>query len=589
MKDVNDVQEEIKSGARPNMGRHVYAVVVAFLAIAVYINCLGNGFVFDDMVQVVRNQWMTDTRYLGDIFSSGVWGFAGLPSNYYRPMMHIIYMAVWHIFGPAPWNFHVVSVALHAAVSVVLYYLLAALVARRGLPAKTARVAAFSGALLFAVHPIHTEAVCWAAGVPDLSYALFYLISVYAYIVSMESTANSRSYRAVSVAAFLLAGLSKEPALTLPGVLVACDYACGVFKRFSVKDTLVRYAPYILVMAVYMVLRLNALGSFAPNKSHSELNWLQLIKGAVVLLGGYMRMLVLPYGLSGFHGYKLAIGVFSTGFIAAVAFVCVFAALSLYGIRKERILLLAVALTILPLLPALYIPVVGKSPLAERYLYLPSAGLSLAVAFLVARSISVGRLTGRAALSVVLITSSLFAVATGYRNQVWKDNLSYWTDAVRKAPSESYPLNALGMALNKAGRHDEAAAMFTRSIELDPSYDEPYVNLGNYYNSKNELDKAAAYYNKALAINRKNSNALNNLGVVYARQGKLVEAASLFQAAVRANKYYIDAYDNLVHAYSKLGMPEKANAAAAAKKAIMTYAPVSIKTKMVVGGKGTGR
>lgn len=588
MNDVNDIRADSEGTTLAFPGRNVYAALVALAAAAVYVNCLGNGFVFDDVVQVVRNQWMTDTRYLGDIFSSGVWGFAGLPSNYYRPMMHVIYMAAWHMFGPGAWGFHVVSVAMHTAVSVLLYYLLAALVSGRGLPAKAAGMGAFCGALLFAVHPVHTEAVCWAAGVPDLSYALFYIASVYAYVVSLESDTNSRLYRAVSVAAFLLAALSKEPALTLPGVLVACDYAYGTLKRGTIRKGLVRYAPYLLVIAVYMALRINALGSFAPSRAHSELAGLQVATGAVKLLSGYFRMLVLPFGLSGFHEFRPVSGLVDPGFIAAIAVVSAFAAASVYGVWKDRAFMVAAAVIVLPLLPSLYIPVVGKSPLAERYLYLPSAGLSLAVALLVARSYMSGAVIGRAALAAALVMSSLFTAVTVHRNPVWKDDVSYWSDTITKAPSESYPFNALGLSLSKAGRPDEAAAMFARSIELEPTFDEPYVNLGNYYNTKGELDNAETCYSKALEIDSKNSNALNNLGVVYARKGRLKDAAIQFEAAIRVNRYYKDAYENLAHAYRKLGMAEKARETTDAMKSAMANAPASTKVKMVVGGKGGG-
>ena len=147
--------------------RAVLAVVtgVAVLAFAVYANSLANGLHVDDQQQIVDNVWIKDVANLGEIFTSGVWDHAGRVSSYYRPMMYVLYMAVYLAFGINSVAFHFLNVALHVGSSILVVLITWTIMNRSG-----SRVSPFLSSLvaglLFAAHPIHTEAVAWAAGRP---------------------------------------------------------------------------------------------------------------------------------------------------------------------------------------------------------------------------------------------------------------------------------------------------------------------------------------------------------------------------------------------------------------------------------------
>ncbi len=175
----------------------ILAVIIVAVSFAVYFNALFNGFVYDDIPQVVENPWITDISHVPDMFSSPVWGFQEeFSANYYRPLMHVVFMLDFYLFGLVPWGFHMVNILFHCGVSVMVFLvserLLVAGEKGRGAPPLVdsrytihgSRSVAFVAALLFTVHPVHTEAVTWVSGLPEVSFAFFCLLSFYLFVSS---------------------------------------------------------------------------------------------------------------------------------------------------------------------------------------------------------------------------------------------------------------------------------------------------------------------------------------------------------------------------------------------------------------------
>src|SRR5436305_1513735 len=136
-----------------------HAAALAALALAVYANSIGNGFVGDDKLQLVQNPLLTDFANIPAILRSSVWSIIGIPGNYYRPLQFLVYTLIYKLAGFHAPAFHLFLVVLNAANTVLLY-----LFVRRF---ATPRVA-IAAAALFAAHPIHTEAVDWIACLPDV-------------------------------------------------------------------------------------------------------------------------------------------------------------------------------------------------------------------------------------------------------------------------------------------------------------------------------------------------------------------------------------------------------------------------------------
>ena len=148
---------------RLGIARWAAPVAIVLLAIALHWSLLDKGFVSDDLSQVLNNTYLRSPRSLGQIFSSHVWSFHGpeAKSNYYRPMMHLLYMACYGLFGLESAGFHAANLLFHAGCSLLVFYLGRALGA-----AWCAGPSALLAALLFAVHPVHTEAIAWLGRPP---------------------------------------------------------------------------------------------------------------------------------------------------------------------------------------------------------------------------------------------------------------------------------------------------------------------------------------------------------------------------------------------------------------------------------------
>ncbi len=148
--------------SEPDNTEKLIVIALFLLAVACYANTLMNGFVYDDDQQILLNPYIKSWHYLPQIFTTTVWSFVGAAgaTNYYRPMMTFTFLVLWQTFGDLPFGYHLFNIVLNALVVLAVYYAGRELFRDRSIAA----IAAF----LFAVHPIHTETVCWIAAVPDL-------------------------------------------------------------------------------------------------------------------------------------------------------------------------------------------------------------------------------------------------------------------------------------------------------------------------------------------------------------------------------------------------------------------------------------
>ncbi len=96
-------------------------IIILLISFAAYFNIFSNEFVIDDVHQIVENYWIRDIKFIPEIFSTSVWAFEGRDTSYYRPLMHIIYLVCYSLFGLKPWGFHLASILLHAGVSVLVF------------------------------------------------------------------------------------------------------------------------------------------------------------------------------------------------------------------------------------------------------------------------------------------------------------------------------------------------------------------------------------------------------------------------------------------------------------------------------------
>ncbi|MBE9531864.1 MAG: hypothetical protein IME98_03565, partial [Proteobacteria bacterium] len=370
---------------RNSYSKYLPYIILAVIGFAIYFNTLFNGYIYDDFQLILDDFRIKDIKYIPMIFYSSEWSFVGsdVVNNYYRPLYVLIFMVEWHIFADQLWGWHLTNTIFHIISAIIVFHIFKLLLEesfsskqesesalRKGFSTNTL---AFMGSLIFLAHPVITESVAWASAMSELSFSLFYLLSFYLYIRAEKE--EDRKLYALSVVAFLFAAFAKETAMTLPVLIVAYDL---FIKRKSLLRKIPFYIPFAIVGFIYLALRINALDGMAPKANmHPYLNTYQYILNAFPLIIEYIWVLLVPMKLTISRVLSPVYSIIEFKAAAAVILSLAITALLIILRRRSLLYTLSLFLFILPLVPALYIPVLDHTPFAERYIYLPSVAFAL--------------------------------------------------------------------------------------------------------------------------------------------------------------------------------------------------------------------
>jgi hypothetical protein len=517
----------MKGKTAPGPPKYIYIVVIAAASFFVYANALLGEFVFDDLSMVVNNHWITDTRYLYDIFTTSFWTFSDEKelSKYYRPMVHLVLLIDYHIFGLKSWGMHLGNLCLHTLNSVLVFGLATRLLRddsepAPGPPRSPDLLPCLCAGLLYATHPIHTEVVSWVSAVSEVSFSTFYLLSLYFYVSTVQGREYAPDRRgvlppwtyALSVFFFFLGTLSKETAVTLPLVIVLYDYSrsgWGFVKNWR------RYTGFIITSILYVLLRGMAIEGVVVQKQDGLSTFHWLINTPYIIIK-YMGKLILPADLSAYYMISFYQSIGAGVVLYAILVLIIIAAVVLS--RKNTGVFTAFALLFVPLLPALYLPGLMPMVFAERYVYLPSAGFALLIAALLAFILKTFGARARTGIILAtLITVLVYGAGTFQRNKVWHDGYSLWTDTVKKSPTNAAAYYNLGVVTYDMGRFDESIAAYSRALALYSKTSDlidAYNNLGNSYARNGMLAEAMRSYESALELDPTSEFTRRNLLVI---------------------------------------------------------------------------
>jgi hypothetical protein len=509
---------------------------------------------------VLQNEWMKDIRHLPDILLNSAWAFRENqpPINYYRPVMHLTYMVDYHLFGLQPWGFHLTNAILHTLNTALVFLIASALFRKHGASTAGQRGAwqntlhyylspPLAAAIIFAIHPVNTEAVAWVAAIPELTFVFFSLCSFYLYITTPSFPARY----ILAPFFFLLATLSKETALTLPILLFAYDAA---FNKKGGKMGLHyfrRYLPFIVAAGIYFALRLYALGGLAPQKpKHDYLTTFQYLLNVFPLTIEYFKTLLFPVNLTVFHVFHPVFSIMEGKALASIFLIATFFMLLYVLKRKSPLALFALLWIVIPLLPVLYIPGVGVYTLAERYLYLPSVGFGIFFAYTLTRIVKTLLSRDRKGMVTLLtiflfVTIIFYAASTVKRNVTWKNEFTLWSDTVKKSPDSAIARYNLGIALFNRGLPDSAIAELKEAVRILPVYADAHYNLGAVYQDRGLFQDAVNEYMMVLQLSPGSVDAFYNLGLIYTETGFFYKAERAFLEAVKLKPDYTEAHSQL--------------------------------------------
>jgi len=528
----------------------------------VYLNSLHNEFLFDDLETIVQQQLSGSGGLTGQLARL----LKGQPA--YRPLRSASYAFDYALSGLDPWGYHVTNILYHAFAA-ILVFASARILFDRWRPALIA-------ALLFAVHPIQTDAVTYLSGRRDVLSGLFVLAGFYAFLRYRLS--GRRAYIALNLVCYVLAFFSKESGIVLPLLCFASDVVRRLASRplggrpsplqeiwsaawASFRQGLLLYLPLLLMaggLAGYVLFLVR--GTW-QRTYHGGSLWFTLLTEARVVLH-YLALLVFPVTLNADYSYNafpVTTSWTDPKALVAVAILSALAVALCWGLVARPLVAFGGLWFGIALLPVSQI-VPHHEMMAEHYLYLPSAGFFLLVAALVDPFLDDPRVAP-VAVGVGLAILLLLGLRTVWRNADWRDELTLWSKTVQTAPSAVRARNNLGAAYLRRGQLSQAQVHLEAALRIQPEFAFAHANLGKVYLDRGALDRAEQELVTALRLKPNEAIPRLWLGAVYVRMGEVGKAEQQFRLVLARPPFDAYAYNNLGALFAMGGrLPEAESA-----------------------------
>ncbi len=425
---------------------------VLFVAVAAYLNSLGNGFAYDDNAVVVRNDVVTEGRW-GEAVLGPYWRDTVEGAGLYRPVTVGSFVAEWRLWRGDPLGFHAVNVLLHALASLLVLALLSRFVSLPG---------ALAGAILFAVHPVHVEAVANVVGRSELLAAVAVLGACLLYLDGASGGPGRRAVRLAGLAVLYLLGLgAKEIAVTLPGVLLLLEMmrTDPVPLATRLRREALVFVSLAAVLGAYLVLRMSVLGTLTGEVPAPALRGLsagERILTALTVWPQYLRLMAFPRTLSADYapGVLMVARSLSLPVIAGglTLLIWVWGVVALR--RPAPVVAAGLGWFVVTVLPVSNLLVPAGILLAERTLYLPSVGAALVLAGVV-ESVAhrAPARTRRLAATLGVAAGAALFVRTVERNPTWMSSYTVVNTLALEHPESYLGLLGAGAGAGADRRH----------------------------------------------------------------------------------------------------------------------------------------
>lgn len=525
--------------------------LVAAAAVAATSNSARNGFVWDDRAAILGNADVHGRGSLAELLAHDFWGKdlrSADSHKSFRPLTVLSFRLNHQLAGFQPAAYHAANSAAHALCSLLVWVLARRLLDEQGQGIDQAhRAGSSSGGallagLLFAVHPVHCDAVASIVGRADLLCTMLSLSAVLVYMNAVQSARPGRSWMLFVAALTLTAAscVAKELGFTTFGILFVYDVLQAAGQTDKDGGRLWRWRLPLLVAIGSMLAALRV----HLNGEHRQMKWNILANSVAVhpdrtarllsyahIHAWYLWKLVWPRWLSFDYGFDTIPVITSVtdvkNCLTAAAYVAVLAgagvaARQFYRAAKTNqrhspAFIMSLALGIIPFVPAsnIFFPV--GTVVAERLLYLPSVGFCLLVALVVSSAldtankyVSLPEAPGKGSsrrrwlrtASTVIVASCAFIVATGCfrsraRNTEWESESKLFEASLRVAPTNVKVLSNTAKTLLHSDP-DRALAYLRVSYDLAPGHPETLINIGVAFTTKQDRLSAIRYYAKAL-------------------------------------------------------------------------------------------
>ncbi|MCH8157743.1 MAG: tetratricopeptide repeat protein [Nitrospinae bacterium] len=553
--------------------------LLAAVVVLTYGNTLQHSFHFDDFPSILEKPWIRGL----DKIPMFIFSFAQ------RPLVILSLNLNYAISEFEVWSYHVFNICFHLTAVLLLYRLARLILVWNGRNDATASTALTAmpllAALLFALHPLNTQAVTYISSRSSIMATIFYLATLVLFFeaVLKKESGNLKSAVCCGVGAVISFGLGflcKLIVITLPAVLFMFHFYFVSRKTFqpwlAEQWKWIAGISGVLVLAIlYKKFLGGGLLSASPTGFTSEV---YLLTQTAVIPFEYFRKMLFPFNLTIDPDFQAITDWTSAaalgGMLILASFIVLWVKFSSFSERSrgygpEAFGLGWILLTLLP--TSSVVPLLDMA--VEHRTYLPLVGFSIASAAICLRlgnvlletATTAGPVTGprfaamaRMAFVCVLLVLLFFFVGTKDRNRVWKDEVTLWSDAKKKTPFMPRAYNNLGEAYDKLGDYDRAIPEFEAGLKLNSNYFIALSNLGNVYGKKKEYAKAIGYFERALKEKPDYAPGHYNLAKALHVTGHPEKAAESYRLALKSRPYFEEALFNLAFLALELGQPQEA-------------------------------
>jgi Flp pilus assembly protein TadD len=494
-------------------------------------------------------EYVTDNPHVaqGVTFPAVRWAFTESYAANWHPVTWLSHMLDVQLFGMNPGPQHLVSLGLHLAATVLLFWWLYSVTCRL--------MAAAVVAALFAIHPSHVESVAWIAERKDVLSGLFWMATLWAYTLYVRSP-RIATYALVCVA-FALGLMAKPMLITLPFVLLLLDV--WPFGRLRVGTRNVAAAwPFVReklpLFALSFASALITIIAQSRGGAVARLDAYPLtvrVANAVVSYVAYIVQLVWPANLAVVYPYRGAPPMWTVA--GSFAVLCIVSVAAVRSRARHPYLLVGWLWYVVTLLPVIGLVQVGSQAMADRYTYLPGIGLFIAIVWGIQALIERRPRLGVVATPAAVLAVALYALAAHAQVRHWQNDLTLWGHAIDVTAENARAHNNLANALVASGDTGEAIAHYREAVRIRPTFAEAHGNLANTLATQGRVADAIAEYREALRLNPRDPFALNGLGAALDDAGRTSEAIEQYLEAIRVDPTFASAYNNLGVAYANQG------------------------------------
>ncbi|XP_015120113.1 protein O-mannosyl-transferase TMTC4 [Diachasma alloeum] len=594
-----------------------YEALVVSLASLCFINSYDGDFVFDDSPAIVNNPDVS-TNSLSKIFVNDFWGNKlthRQSHRSYRPLTILTFRFHHWLRGHLnSADFHIINLILHSIVSLLT------LIVFKKLFKRESRYLAFYAAVLFAVHPVHCEAVSGIVGRADVLSAMFVWLSILSYDKSICCIRLNKMFLYLLICVmFITAGmLCKETGITAIGLCVVYDLSKLHEKNpqmlrtpGDVKSTVVenyrfiiRLSTLIITGVILMGIRFSLMG-FSPPTFQAVDNPSSFLNSSSLRYINYqyiyslnLWLLVCPHWLSfDWSMGSVPLIVEWDWRMCAIVFLWTFFLLFFGAAVRQphrdysRYILTGLSLLIIPFLPASNLFFNVGFVLAERTLYLPSAGYCLLLTLSLQKLCELLASPKIPLLLYTILITTWFARSWS-RSAEWRTELSLfrsalhvcplnakahynvaksaadlgnvtlaeaeYREALRLHPEYSQAMNNLGNLLKDQGRFQDAEQLLRRSIELQEDFAAAWMNLGIVLSALKKFEESENCYKTSLMHRSNCPDCYYNLGILYMEQKEYSKALVAWDEAISRKLKHRRAWTNTIRLLDDMDLPEKA-------------------------------